>query len=198
MHLDVWLYYYTLHFFQWILANYPKRKVFWKLGRRKIWKNIKWSVPCCWSNYDGSTEGVSTLKLPNNPALWQKCVKTNRKDFVPSENLSVCVKHFDSKFILYQNKAVRGDGVEIYTKCERCILFYLSEQPQYLTKTHQVFQILISENFEIKFLKHENQRTLLKGFVWETEIRLMENTVWSCGQILLTLIELCVSKHFVK
>ncbi|XP_035232276.1 THAP domain-containing protein 2-like [Stegodyphus dumicola] len=68
----------------------------------------KCSVPKCRSNYDSTTEHVSTFKFPSDPVLSQKWIKNiNRKDFVAGKHSSVCIKHFEEEFIVREDKAVR-------------------------------------------------------------------------------------------
>ncbi|GIY87334.1 retrovirus-related Pol polyprotein from type-1 retrotransposable element R2 [Caerostris extrusa] len=91
------------------------------------------SVPCCRSNYD-PTVYISCFQFPkeeDRKNLWLK--KINRKDYSPSKNAVVCIKHFSDKFVITEDHAVRDDGSvltvrRIYPKST-------------LMHTHQYFQI---------------------------------------------------------
>lgn len=101
----------------------------------------KCSVPCCRSNYDGTTEKVSTFKFPEDDDLRKKWIKSiNRSDFTPGKYSFVCAKHFPPEFIIYEDKCIRPDGSELvvtrkYPKLtDDAYPCLFPEQPSYLSK----------------------------------------------------------------
>ncbi|GIZ02794.1 THAP-type domain-containing protein [Caerostris extrusa] len=67
-------------------------------------------VPFCRSNYDPGVY-FSCFHFPKEEErrnLWLK--KISRKDYTPSKNAVVCIKHFKENFILTEGHAVRDDG----------------------------------------------------------------------------------------
>ncbi|GIX73266.1 THAP-type domain-containing protein [Caerostris extrusa] len=79
-------------------------------------KMVKKCVPCCRSNYD-PTVYISCFQFPKEEGrrnLWIK--KINRKDYSPSSKNAVCIKHFNEKFVITEDRAVRDDGSVLTVK----------------------------------------------------------------------------------
>ncbi|GIY65514.1 THAP-type domain-containing protein [Caerostris extrusa] len=76
----------------------------------------KCCVPCCRSNYD-PTVYISCFQFPKEEDrrnLWLK--KINQKDYSPSKNAVVRIKHFREKFVITEHHAVRDDGSVLTVK----------------------------------------------------------------------------------
>ncbi|GIY66236.1 THAP-type domain-containing protein [Caerostris extrusa] len=76
----------------------------------------KCCVPCCRSNYD-PTVYISSFqfhKEEHRRNLW--LLKINRKDYSPSKNAVVCIKHFSEKFVITEDHAIRDDGSVLTVK----------------------------------------------------------------------------------
>lgn len=75
----------------------------------------KCCVPHCRSNYRES-EYVSVFGFPkdeNRKLLW---VQQINRDFTPTKHTVVCIKHFEDRFILREERRVREDGVVLCVK----------------------------------------------------------------------------------
>ena len=67
-------------------------------------------VPRCTSNYS-RTDRITVFKFPKDLEQRKKWLNAiHRKDFIIKESTVICIKHFDNKFIIRNDTAVRPDG----------------------------------------------------------------------------------------
>lgn len=101
----------------------------------------KCSAPGCNSNYDKNKEYVSSFKFPsdeNRRNLWIRSL--NREFFEPSSTAVVCIKHFEERFIVREDRVQRADGSMLIVKRTRPALSVdafptiFENLPKYLTK----------------------------------------------------------------
>jgi hypothetical protein len=74
-------------------------------------------VPGCKSNYKNNADPISVFRFPTDEErkkLWMK--KINREGFEPTKYSSVCILHFDERFILREDSMTRPDGTVITAK----------------------------------------------------------------------------------
>lgn len=102
----------------------------------------KCSVPGCRSNYNSAEGHISVFKFPSDKELKEDWVRRiHRKDFVPTKYSVVCIKHFQSNFIIRTIEAEGKDGNKISCQRKRPILSndayptIFSGQPAYLSST---------------------------------------------------------------
>lgn len=63
------------------------------------------SVPGCRSNYENKGPNITVFSFPKDSKLKQKWLQAiNRPNFVPGKCASVCILHFDERFILRNHK----------------------------------------------------------------------------------------------
>lgn len=76
----------------------------------------KCCVPECSSNYRG-TDYVTVFRFPTDEKQRTKWIRTiPRKDFTPTKDAVVCIKHFSTEFIVTEDCATRPDGSVLRVK----------------------------------------------------------------------------------
>lgn len=80
----------------------------------------KCCVPGCRSNYS-SDEYCTVFRFPlNNPSLLHTWIRNiHRDNYVPNKDSVICMKHFEPRFIITEDRLKRSDGSEIV--CQRKI-----------------------------------------------------------------------------
>lgn len=76
----------------------------------------KCCVPYCRSNYRATNQYVSVFQFPKDEIRKQLWVQQINRDFTPTRHSVVCIKHFEDRFIIRDDRRVMDDGSILFVR----------------------------------------------------------------------------------